>query len=225
MDFNFKEGEVLLVDKPLEWTSFDIVKKIKFTIKEKVGHAGTLDPLATGLLIICTGKATKKIEEYMGMPKEYTGKFYLGASTPSFDAETEPDAHYNIEGISKKVIDDAAAQFIGEKEQMPPVFSAIKIKGQRMYKLAREGKEVEVKPRIVQIDEFEIINVDLPIVTFRIVCSKGTYIRSIAHDFGKAVGAGAYLYSLRRTKIGQFSVDDAWDINDFVNLVKDKKKE
>ena len=218
----FKEGQVLLFDKPLNWTSFQLVNKVRWLIRKtykikkiKVGHAGTLDPLATGLLIICTGKFTKRIEEFMGQEKEYTGTIVLGATTPSYDLETEVNETFPIDHITDASIKDATTQFLGEIDQVPPIFSALKKDGKRLYELAREGKEVEIKSRKIEISEFEITRIDLPEVDFRVVCSKGTYIRSLAHDFGKALGSGAYLSELRRTKIGDFNVNNATSPNVF----------
>lgn len=218
---DFQTGQVILIDKPLDWTSFQIVNKIrwmilkKFKIKKiKVGHAGTLDPLATGLLIICTGKFTKKIDEYQAREKEYTGTFTLGATTPSYDLETEIDQKFDISDISEEKIKETVHQFIGDIQQQPPIFSALKKDGKKLYEFARVGKEVEIPSRIVTISEFEITNIDLPKVDFRVVCSKGTYIRSLASDFGKALQNGAFLSALRRTRIGDFSVENAININD-----------
>lgn len=218
---DFQTGQVILIDKPLDWTSFQIVNKIrwmilkKFKIKKiKVGHAGTLDPLATGLLIICTGKFTKKIDEYQAREKEYTGTFTLGATTPSYDLETEIDQTFDISDISEEKIKETVHQFIGDIQQQPPIFSALKKDGKKLYEFARVGKEVEIPSRTVTISEFEITNIDLPKVDFRVVCSKGTYIRSLASDFGKALQNGAYLSALRRTRIGDFSVENAININD-----------
>ncbi|NAY92008.1 tRNA pseudouridine(55) synthase TruB [Muricauda sp. JGD-17] len=213
---DFLNGQILLIDKPLEWSSFQAVNALKWAIRKKfglkkikIGHAGTLDPLATGLLIICTGKFTKKIPEFQGQVKEYTGTFTLGASTPSYDLETEVDQTYPIEHLTDEKIISTTSQFIGIIEQIPPIFSALKKDGKRLYELARAGKQVEVKPRQIEIFEFEITRIELPEVDFRVVCSKGTYIRSLAHDFGKALGSGAHLSSLRRTKIGDFNVNNA----------------
>lgn len=211
---DYKNGQVLLIDKPLEWTSFQVVNKIRWHIRQKfgikkikVGHAGTLDPLATGLLIICTGKFTKQINEYQGQVKEYIGEFTLGATTPSYDLETKIDAAFPIKHITEELIYNITKQFIGEIDQRPPIFSALKKEGKRLYELAREGKTTEISLRKINIEEFEITKIDLPKVNFRVVCSKGTYIRSLAYDFGKALSSGAYLSSLRRTKIGGFSVE------------------
>lgn len=223
---DFKEGQILLFDKPLGWTSFQLVNKVRWLIKKsckikkiKVGHAGTLDPLATGLLIICTGKFTRRIEELQGQEKEYTGTFTLGATTPSYDLETKIDKEYPIDHITDEKLHQTPSQFIGEIDQIPPVFSALKKDGKRLYEYARSGEEVEVKSRKVEIKEFEITSIRLPQVDFKVVCSKGTYIRSLAHDFGKAVGSGAHLSSLRRTKIGNYNVDDALGIESFENLL------
>ncbi len=205
-----------MIDKPLEWSSFQAVNALKWAIRKKfglkkikIGHAGTLDPLATGLLIICTGKFTKRIPELQGQVKEYTGTFTLGATTPSYDMETEVNETFPTDHLSDTLIHEATKSFLGEIEQVPPIFSALKKDGKRLYELAREGKQVEIKSRKIEILEFEITRIALPEVDFRVVCSKGTYIRSLAHDFGKAVGSGAYLSKLRRTKIGDFNVDNA----------------
>lgn len=220
---DFLSGQVLLIDKPLNWTSFQVVNKLRWEIRHalnikkiKVGHAGTLDPLATGLLVICTGKMTKQINIFQGQEKEYTGTFVLGSTTPSYDLETEIDKTFPTNHISEKLIHDTTQQFIGDIEQYPPVFSAIKKDGKRLYEFARAGEEVEIKPRTVTISEFEIINIDGNTVDFRVVCSKGTYIRSLAHDFGKALNSGAYLSVLRRTKIGDFSVKNALTPESFI---------
>ncbi|WP_421806515.1 tRNA pseudouridine(55) synthase TruB [Flagellimonas sp.] len=213
---DFLNGQILLIDKPLEWSSFQAVNALKWAIRKKfglkkikIGHAGTLDPLATGLLIICTGKFTKRIPELQGQVKEYTGTFTLGATTPSYDMETEVNETFPTDHLSDTLIHEATKSFLGEIEQVPPIFSALKKDGKRLYELAREGKQVEIKSRKIEILEFEITRIALPEVDFRVVCSKGTYIRSLAHDFGKAVGSGAYLSKLRRTKIGDFNVDNA----------------
>lgn len=214
----FEAGKVLLIDKPLHWTSFDVVRKIRNRLRiKKVGHAGTLDPLATGLLIVCTGKFTKKINEYMASEKEYTGTFTLGAVTPTYDLESLPEQQKDFSMINAEQLHATTAKFTGEIDQFPPIYSAIKIKGTPMYELARRGEEVELKSRKIRISEFELATIELPVVHFRIVCSTGTYIRSIAHDFGQALGCGAYLSQLRRTRIGEFSVDavekgDGWGI-------------
>lgn len=219
---DFKEGQVLLIDKPLEWTSFQVVNKVRWLIRKrfnikkiKVGHAGTLDPLASGLLILCTGKFTKQIETYQAQEKEYTGTFTLGATTPSYDLETEIDQRFDLEALSEEKIREATHRFIGDIEQQPPVFSAIKKDGKRLYELARKGQEVDVPSRVITITEFELTRIELPEVDFQVVCSKGTYIRSLAHDFGKALDNGAYLSQLRRTRIGEFSVTNAQTIEAF----------
>jgi len=220
----FKEGQVLLVDKPLNWTSFQIVNKIRWSIRKKfdlkkikVGHAGTLDPLATGLLILCTGKFTKKIDTYQGQVKEYTGTITVGGTTPSYDLESEINEHFEYKHITEKQLIDTTTQFIGDIDQKPPIFSALKKDGKRLYEIARKGETVEIPTRKVRIDEFEITNIALPNIEFRVVCSKGTYIRSLAYDFGKALGSGGHLSALRRTKIGDFSVADAIDPIAFVD--------
>ncbi|QTE24095.1 tRNA pseudouridine(55) synthase TruB [Polaribacter cellanae] len=225
---DYKNGQVLLIDKPLNWTSFQVVNKLRWEIKQrfklkkiKVGHAGTLDPLATGLLIICTGKQTKEIDTYQGQIKEYTGTFTVGATTPSYDLETAINETYSIDHISKKLLEETTQQFIGKIQQKPPIFSAIKKDGKRLYELARKGETTEIKARTVTVSEFEITNVNLPKVDFRIVCSKGTYIRSIAFDYGKALNSGAHLSTLRRTKIGDFSVDKALSLEEFIQNLKE----
>jgi len=223
---DFKEGQVLLFDKPLGWTSFQLVNKVRWLIRKsceikkiKVGHAGTLDPLASGLLIICTGKFTKNIVEYQGMEKEYTGTFTLGGTTPSYDLETEIDQVFETAHISEDNITQATFGFIGETEQVPPVFSALKKDGKRLYEYARSGEEVKIESRKIEITEFEITNIRFPEVDFRVVCSKGTYIRSLANDFGIALGSGAHLSKLRRSKIGTFSVDNALSLSSFEDLL------
>ncbi|MFN8290948.1 MAG: tRNA pseudouridine(55) synthase TruB [Chitinophagaceae bacterium] len=217
----FEKGQVLLIDKPLRWTSFDAVRKVRHLVRiKKVGHAGTLDPLATGLLIICTGKFTKRINEYMAQEKEYTGTFVLGATTPTYDLESEPENFKPLAGITEEKIKAAAAQFTGDIMQVPPAHSAIKQDGKRVYELARAGKEVKLEPRKVTIKEFEITAVELPVVSFRVVCSTGTYIRSLANDVGAALGCGAYLGSLCRTRIGSFSVNEAMSIEAFEAKIK-----
>ncbi|WP_372744332.1 tRNA pseudouridine(55) synthase TruB [Lutibacter sp.] len=223
---DFKNGQVLLIDKPLEWTSFQVVNKIRWHIRQKfnlkkikVGHAGTLDPLASGLLIICTGSFTKKIDEYQGQIKEYTGEITLGATTPSYDMESEVDITFPIDHITEDLIKKTTEQFIGEIAQVPPMFSALKKDGVRLYDLAREGKTVEIKSRQITISEFEITKIELPKVQFRVVCSKGTYIRSLANDFGKALNSGGYLSKLRRTKIGEFNVKNAMEPLEYIEKV------
>ncbi|MEE1897928.1 tRNA pseudouridine(55) synthase TruB [Flavobacterium rakeshii] len=224
---SFQEGQVVLIDKPLQWSSFQAVNKVKWALKKnlglkkiKVGHAGTLDPLATGLLIICTGKFTKRIPELQGMVKEYTGTFHIGATTPSYDLETEVNATFPTEHITEELILETTKQFTGEIDQKPPVFSAIKKDGKRLYEHARKGEEVEIASRKVTVHEFEITRVALPEVDFRIVCSKGTYIRSIANDFGVAMQSGSHLTALRRTKIGEFSVEDTILPDAFETMVR-----
>ena len=226
--YDFRGGEVLLVDKPLEWTSFDVVNKLRYELKHKtgikrfkVGHAGTLDPLATGLLILCCGKATKTIESYMGMPKEYTGTIVLGAVRPSYDMETEISEKFDISNLTEQQVRDAVKTFVGEIEQVPPMFSAKKIDGRKAYEFAREGTEVKLKANKITIYEYEITRLELPEVDFRIVCSKGTYIRSLAYDLGKVLNNGGYLSALRRTAIGDFKVTDAMSVTDWVTEIQE----
>ena len=217
----FEEGQVLLIDKPLRWTSFDAVRKIRNLIRiKKVGHAGTLDPLATGLLIICTGKFTKKINEYMAREKEYTGTITLGATTPTYDLESEPVNFKPTDSLTEEQLKATTNFFIGEILQIPPAHSAIKQDGKRVYELARQGKEVKLEPRKITIKEFEITGIELPVVHFRVVCSTGTYIRSLANDFGEKLGCGAYLSSLCRTRIGEFLLSDAITIEEFEKSIK-----
>ena len=219
----FEEGQVILIDKPLHWTSFDVVRKIRSTLKiKKVGHAGTLDPLATGLLIVCTGKFTKKINEYMAQVKEYTGTFTLGATTPTYDKESLPENFKSYNSITPENIQKATTQFLGEIQQYPPVYSAIKKDGVALYELARRGVDVELKARTVTVNEFEINLTTLPEIQFRVVCGTGTYIRSLAHDMGQALGCGAYLSELRRTKIGEFNTDDAKTMEAFMNGIAEE---
>lgn len=220
MDENtFEEGRVLLIDKPIDWTSFDVVRKIRNTLKiQKVGHAGTLDPLATGLLIVCTGKFTKKINEYMAQEKEYTGTITIGARTPTYDLESDPENLKSTDGITEETIRETTKQFTGEIFQVPPVHSAIKQKGKPVYLLARKGIKVILEPRKITISEFEITNIEMPVISFRVVCTTGTYIRSLANDFGAAIDCGGYLSKLRRTKIGNFKVEDAISIETFVKM-------
>ncbi len=222
----FLEGQVLLIDKPLEWSSFDAVNAVKWAIKRKfglkkikVGHAGTLDPLASGLLVICTGRATKKIQQIQSLEKEYTGTMTLGATTPSYDMETEIDQVFGLEKISEQQILEATKNFIGTISQKPPLYSAVRREGKRLYEYARAGKAVEINAREVHISEFEITAQNLPEVEFRVVCSKGTYIRSLAHDFGLRLGCGAYLSALRRTKIGPYNVNKALHPKKFGSLL------
>ena len=225
----FKEGQVLLIDKPLTWTSFQVVNKIRWEIRQrfnikkiKVGHAGTLDPLATGLLILCTGKFTKKIDQYQAKVKEYTGEITLGGTTPSYDLESEVNAEFPTGHITEEMIHEATQEFVGEIDQKPPIFSALKKDGKRMYELARAGEEVEVTARKISISEFEITKIEFPKVQFRVVCSKGTYIRSLAYDFGLALNSGAHLSALRRTKIGEFSVDKAYSLEDYIKSLQEE---
>lgn len=221
---DYQNGQILLIDKGLHWTSFQAVNKMKWLLKSrlglkkiKIGHAGTLDPLATGLLLVCTGKFTKRITELQGQIKEYTGTFYIGATTPSYDLETEINQTFPTAHISEEVIRETTRHFLGEIDQKPPIFSAIKKDGKRLYEHARAGEEVEIASRKTTIHEFEITRIALPEVDFRVVCSKGTYIRSLAFDFGKALESGAHLTALRRTKIGDYNVNDAMDITQFEN--------
>ncbi len=220
---DYKNGQIILIDKPLHWTSFQVVNKLRFAIKKKfqlkdikVGHAGTLDPLASGLLIICTGKLTKTIDSLQVQEKEYTGIITLGGTTPSYDLETSVDQVFPYVHITDPEIHAAAKTFLGETEQLPPIFSAIKKDGVRMYELARKGLSAEIQPRKITVREFEITKIELPEVDFRIVCSKGTYIRTIAHDFSKDLKTGSHLSRLRRTKIGDYSVANAMDMNSFI---------
>jgi len=221
---DFESGVVLLINKEINWTSFDVVKKIKNLLKEKfrfkkikVGHAGTLDPLATGLLVICTGKSTKMISEIQNQKKEYTGELTMGATTPSYDLETEIDHRYDISNISEKDISSKTKLFIGEVSQKPPIFSAIKVKGERLYEKARRGEKINIKKRKITVYNFKLTKILLPKIHFIIECSKGTYIRSIAHDFGKSLNSGAHLSKLVRTKIGEFDLKDAKSIIEFEN--------
>ena len=223
MSINIKEGELILIDKELNWTSFDVVNKIRYAIKKKfdikkikVGHAGTLDPLATGLLIICCGKMTKSINNFSAMNKTYSGKVTIGSTTPSYDLETKPNVHYPIDHINEKLILKTAKKFVGKIFQTPPMFSAIKKDGVRLYNLARQGKEIKIDKREVFIDSFEITSFNLPEISFNVTCSKGTYIRSLAHDFGKELNSGAHLSELRRIKIGDYSVEDSVKVMDFI---------
>lgn len=224
--FDFISGEALLINKPIGWTSFDVVNHLRKFISRllgikriKLGHAGTLDPRATGLLILCTGKLTKRIEEYMGLEKEYTGTIILGATTPSYDSETEINETFNVDHITKELLLNAAAKFQGTIEQVPPKYSAIKIDGIPAYRYARDNIEVEIKSRAVTIYSFGITRFDLPEVDFKIVCSKGTYIRSVARDLGVALSSGAYLSSLCRTRIGEYRLEDAYSIDEFKSIL------
>lgn len=224
----YQNGQVILIDKPLNWTSFQVVNKLRWMIRQrynlkkiKVGHAGTLDPLATGLLVICTGKFTKKIDSYQIQHKEYTGTITIGATTPSYDLETEIDERFDISHITHEIIEAARLQFIGDIEQKPPIFSAIKKEGKRLYEYARKGELVEIPSRKVHISEFKILQLDLPNIDFRVSCSKGTYIRSLANDFGRELSNGAHLSALRRTKIGDFSVKDSITLEAFEQALTD----
>ncbi|MHC0439182.1 tRNA pseudouridine(55) synthase TruB [Flavobacterium sp. 3-210] len=224
----YLDGQVLLIDKPLKWSSFQAVNKLKYLLinkvglpkKFKIGHAGTLDPLATGLLLICTGKFTKRISELQGQAKEYTGTFFIGATTPSYDLETEVDQTFPTDHIDETLIHETVKQFLGEIDQKPPIFSAIKKDGVRLYEHARAGESIEIESRKTTIHEFEITRIELPEIDFRVVCSKGTYIRSLAYDFGKAMNSGSHLTVLRRTKIGEYDVTNAIDITLFEESLK-----
>ncbi len=229
MTTDYRSGELLLINKPYTWSSFQAVNKLKHALKKhpsllldgklvqlRIGHAGTLDPLATGLLIICTGKKTKEISSFQDLPKEYTGTFFIGATTPCYDKEKEVDEVFPINHITKELVLETAKSFVGKQEQIPPMFSAVKVNGKRLYKLARVGQEIELKARPIEILEFEITNYNLPYVDFRIACTKGTYIRSIARDFGLALNSGAYLDALCRTKIGHFNIEDALTPEEFI---------
>ncbi len=220
---DYLNGQIILIDKPLHWTSFQAVNKMKYALinkagfpkKFKIGHAGTLDPLASGLLLVCTGKFTKRITELQGQAKEYTGTFCIGATTPSYDLETEIDETFETSHIDESLIIDTAKQFLGEIDQKPPIFSAIKKDGIRLYEHARAGETVDIETRKTTIHEFEITRIALPDIDFRVVCSKGTYIRSLAYDFGRAIQSGAHLKALRRTKIGEYDVNNAMDLTLF----------
>ena len=227
MKEQFLNGEIILIDKPLDWTSFQVVNKIRWLIRStfgirkiKVGHAGTLDPLASGLLILCTGRMTKSIEQFMGQEKEYTGTFTLGATTPSYDLETEIDNTFPTDHITEELLHNTLGQFVGTIDQYPPVFSALKKDGKRLYEFAREGIEVEIPTRKVNIRRFELIQKAIPKVDFKVICSKGTYIRSLANDYGKALNSGAHLSALRRTRIGEFNIEQAVSIKDFEEQIK-----
>ncbi len=226
--FNFTEGELLLINKPYNWTSFDVVGKIRNSLKPlklKVGHAGTLDPLATGLLIICTGKLTKQIDTFQAEEKEYTGTMILGATTPSYDMETDEDETFDISNLTEQQIYAATAQFTGDIQQYPPAHSAVKINGERLYEKARRGEEVELRLRFVTVSEFEISRIALPEIDFRVVCSKGTYIRSLVNDFGKVLGNGAYLSKLCRTRSGNFRLTEAFEVLELVEHIRSLKVE
>jgi len=224
--FQFAEGEIILINKPYTWTSFDVVNNLRYFLKSKlgirkmkIGHAGTLDPLATGLLILCTGKFTRKIEEFKEFDKEYTGTFTLGATTPSFDRETEPDRRFSLDGLTPDRIREAALLFIGPQHQVPPVFSAVKVGGRRAYDYARSEDSVKLLPKNIEIGAFEILGIELPEVHFRISCSKGTYIRALARDFGQALENGAYLSALCRTRIGPYHLRDAYELDQLKELL------
>jgi tRNA pseudouridine55 synthase len=222
----FEDGQVLLINKPLEWTSFDVVRKIRNTIKiKKVGHAGTLDPLATGLLILCTGKFTKRINEYMAQEKEYTGTFTFGATTPTYDLESEPTDLKDYTTVTPEQLQAIAKQYTGDLLQVPPMHSAIKKDGVRVYELARKGQTIELEPRKIVIKAFEITKIELPVVHFRVVCSTGTYIRSLANDVGRAAGCGAYLSSLCRTRIGEFTLEQAMSMEQALEWIGEMKNE
>jgi tRNA pseudouridine55 synthase len=218
---SYLDGKVLLINKPLHWTSFDVVRKLRGILQiKKIGHAGTLDPLASGLLIVCTGKFTKKINEFMAQEKEYTGTITLGAVTPTYDLESLPEQEKDTSFVTPALLQKATQQFIGEIEQVPPVYSAIKKEGVAMYELARRGTEVKLEARKINITRFDIVHLELPVVHFRVVCSTGTYIRSLAHDLGAALGCGAYLSSLCRTRIGEFVVEHAISEEAFAGLIQ-----
>lgn len=228
---NFLDGEILYFDKPLEWTSFDLVNKVRYMIKRrlgvkkfKIGHAGTLDPLATGVLVVCTGKATKRIEELQYQTKEYVATLRLGATTPSFDLEQEIDAEYPTEHITREMVEDTLKTFLGEIQQIPPVYSAVKVNGKRAYDYARKGNEVELKPKLLVIDEIELLDCQLPYITIRVVCSKGTYIRALARDIGIALKSGAHLTSLRRTRVGDVTVENCISLEEFQNMVNEHEQ-
>jgi tRNA pseudouridine55 synthase len=217
--YDFEAGAILLLDKPLTWTSFDLVKKTKFALKiKKIGHAGTLDPLASGLLIMCTGKFTKRIEEIQAQEKEYTGTFTIGATTPSFDLETEVDSTFPTEHITPAMLEEAAQSFVGEIDQVPPIYSAVKINGERAYALARRGEDAEIKSKRITIKSFDLTGIEGNQIHFKVVCSKGTYIRSLARDFGLKLGCGAYLSKLVRTRIGEYRLEDAMDLTQLQEL-------
>lgn len=217
-----QEGTVILVDKPYRWTSFDVVHKLRKPIQAKIGHAGTLDPLATGLLICCTGAFTKKISDYQMLPKEYTGIIHLGATTPTYDLESEPEDFKPFEHLTEVQLTEATKAFIGDILQMPPAHSAIKKDGKRAYELARAGKEVNLAARPITIGEFELTKIELPEVHFRVTCSTGTYIRSLAQDYGQALGCGGYLQALRRTKIGNYTVENAISPEEWIAYLKEQ---
>jgi tRNA pseudouridine55 synthase len=225
-DYEFKEGEVLLFNKPLHWTSFQLVNKVRWLVKRqlqvkkiKVGHAGTLDPLATGLMILCTGKKTKEIDQYQAAEKEYIGTLKLGATTPSYDGETAENHFFATQHITEEHIKKTMLTFHGDTQQMPPIFSALKVGGKKMYESARKGQDVAIKPRSIHIKELEILSINMPYITFKVACSKGTYIRSLAFDIGKALNSGAWLCKLQRTKIGEYSIENAIEITNFEEMM------
>ncbi len=229
-EYNFSDGEVLLFNKPYQWTSFDLVNNVRYFIRNKldypklkIGHAGTLDPLATGLLILCTGKFTKKIDDFQAQEKEYTGTFTIGATTPSYDMEKEVDKTYDYSHVDEALIKSATAKLTGTFDQIPPIFSAVKIKGKRAYDYARHNEEVVIKPKQITVSEFEITGINLPEVHFRIVCSKGTYIRALARDFGELLNCGSYLSALCRTRIGEFKLENAFEVENFKNMFLETK--
>jgi tRNA pseudouridine55 synthase len=231
MKFDFVNGEILLINKPYKWTSFDAVKKIRNLIKRhtgikniKVGHAGTLDPLATGLLIICTGKFTKRIDEFQGQEKEYTGTFFIGATTPSYDLESGVNQTFETTHITESLLKEATQKFIGEQDQIPPTFSAVNVNGTRAYHKARTKEDFELPPKRISIQEFEIVDPQIPNVKFRVVCTKGTYIRALARDYGKALSSGAYLSSLCRSRIGQFLLSNAMTLEEFEEKLEPEEK-
>lgn len=223
-ELDFRKGEILLINKPLGWSSFDVIRKLKRLLNAKTGYAGTLDPLASGLLIMATGPLTKKLAELQNLPKEYKGTIYVGASTPSYDRETEIDQRWDISHITEEDIQKAAKALSGTQEQLPPSYSAVKVDGIRSYKLARKGEAKELKPRTVEIYSFRIDNINLPLVDFTVYCSKGTYIRSLAHDFGRQLGIGACLYALTRTRVGDYSLEDAWELEDLIEQLNERRE-
>ena len=227
---NIEHGCTVLLNKPLDWTSFDVVNKIRYALRSafdvrkiKVGHAGTLDPKASGLLILCIGRHTKKIDSFQRFRKEYIGSFKLGETTPTYDSETEPNAFFDTRHINQDLLEEHRIKFVGDVEQVPPIYSALKVDGVKAYKAARSGKEVKMKKREIKIYDFEISKIQIPKVEFRVVCSKGTYIRSLAYDFGKSLNSGAYLSSLCRTRIGPFRLENAWTIERFIHLIERSK--
>ena len=229
---NFKEGEIIYIDKPYKWTSFGVVNKVRYFVcrkqgvkKIKVGHAGTLDPLATGVMILCTGKATKKIEDFQYQTKEYIATLMLGATTPSFDLEKGIDATYPTEHITRELVEETLKQFVGEIQQVPPTFSACKVNGKRAYELARKGNDVELKAKTLVIDEIELLECELPVIKIRVVCSKGTYIRALARDIGQALNSGAHLTALQRTRVGDVTLDKCMQLDDFEAWIEQQEIE